>query len=171
MAEPEANLRARCRIFLNACLSAPSFYSSIEHGQKLRGTQEQRQRAWGRLKAQGVKTGLADVFVWAPGFFLAVELKARKNTTSDAQDAFRDAMLILGHGYAVCRSVEAFGEALAAHGVTMAAAWRIHARCHDAALDGAFVVRKRKPSKPRQPKPTRRQVAAGNRLSLVGVRG
>ena len=171
MAQSEARLRARVRMFLKDCLPAPVYFTAIEHGVKLVGTKEQRERAWGRLKAQGVKTGLADIFVWSPGRFLALELKSGKNTTSDAQDAFRDALHALVHSYAVCWTVEDVGLALIRHDIALPANWHFQSMHHDAALATDRHKAVRKPSKPRQPKPTRRQVAAGNRLSLVGVRG
>lgn len=158
-------------MFLKDCLPAPCFSTAIEHGVKLVGTKEQRERAWGRLKAQGVKTGLADIFVWSPSRFLALELKAGKNTTSDAQDAFRDALHALGHSYAVCWKVEDVGLALIRHDIALPANWHLQAIHHDAALATDRHKAVRKVVRPVKAKPTRRQVEGGNRLALAMARG
>lgn len=172
---PEDRLRARCRLFLQGVLMPPCYFTAIEHGQKLRGTKEERARAWGRLKAQGIKTGLADLFVWATERrFIAIELKVGSNTTSDAQDVFGAAMVTLGHPYEVCYSVEQVGQVLERHDVPLAAGWREIARGHDAAL----AVEAPRKSRGKGPvgkksahKPTRRQVSAGNRMALLMARG
>ena len=156
---PEDRLRARCRLFLDGALLPPCFYTAIEHGLKMRGTQEERERAWGRLKAQGVKTGLADLFVWAPGYFHAIELKSGKNDTTDAQDVFRDALKAMGHGYEVARSVTQLGDALAANLIPLAANWRIQAAHHDAALAVDRPAKKARTPRANPTRPTRQQVA------------
>ena len=162
MMRPEDRLQARCRMFLDAHLVRPCWWSSVGHERKQTLRQGQMQ------KARGVKRGLPDVMIWAPGYFCGVELKAGKNDTTDAQNGFAAAMAALQHGYAVVRSVEQLGEALERHGIPLAPGWRIAAQHHDAALDGEPKPA-RKPSKPRAAKPTRGQVAVGNRLALWGA--
>lgn len=164
MARPEDRLQSRCRMFLDACLPAPCWWSSVGHERKQTLIQGAMQ------KARGIKRGLPDIMVWAPGYFLGVELKAGANKATDAQQQFASRMAALGHGAVVVRSVEALGEALVQHGIPMAQHWRVAAQSHDAALDVAPA--KHAPRKPKRiaTKPTLRQIARGNRLSLVGVR-
>lgn len=162
MRRPEDRLQARVRMFLDAHLAPPAWWSSVGHERKQTLAQGAAQ------KARGIRRGLPDVMIWAPGYFLGVELKAGKNRTTDAQDGFAQAMARLGHGYAVVRSVEQLGEVLQDNGVGMLWGWRQKAQIHDAALDGEKPA-PRKLSRPRAAKPTRAQVAAGNRMALVGV--
>lgn len=159
---PEDRLQARCRMFLDAHLVRPCWWSSVGHERKQTLRQGQMQ------KARGVKRGLPDVMIWAPGYFCGVELKAGKNDTTDAQNGFAAAMAALGHGYAVVRSVEQLGEALAERGIPLAANWRLACQHHDAALD-APPKGHNKP--PRAAKPTRSQIARGNRIALALARG
>jgi hypothetical protein len=163
---PEDRLQSRCRMFLDACLPPPCWWSSVGHERKQTPIQGMMQ------KARGVKRGLPDVMVWAPGYFLGVELKAGKNTTSDAQDGFAEAMARLGHGYVVVRSVEALAEALERHGIPLNGAWRQAAQIHDATLAAAVPVVKRtgKTSGKVSRRPTLAQVARGNAASLFGVK-
>jgi hypothetical protein len=160
---PEDRLQSRVRMFLDAYLSPPVWWSSVGHERKQTLAQGAAQ------KARGIRRGLPDVMIWAPSYFLGVELKAGKNGTTDAQNVFQAQMAVLGHGYEVVRSVEQLGEKLVQHGIPLAGGWRIAAQLHDHALDGATPPRK--PSKPRTPKPTRTQVAAGNRVALAMARG
>ena len=163
---PEDRLQSRCRMFLDACLLPSCWWSSIAHERKQTPRQGQMQ------KARGVKAGLADIMVWAPGYFLGVELKVGKNSTSDAQDGFGEAMVRLGNGYEVVRSVEALGEALERHGIPVAAGWRVKAQIHDAELAAVAPVVKRtgKTTGKTLRRPTLKQVARGNRMAMVGVK-
>jgi hypothetical protein len=167
---PEARLRARCAMFLKSHLVPPCWFSALEHGRAHRGTAEQRAREWQHLARQGVQKGIGDMIVLAPGCVMFLELKAGANKQSDAQHAFQAVMAVLGHGYAVVRSVEQLGEVLQDSGIPLAAGWRIKAQLHDAALDGEAPARK-KPARKLQQKPTRTQIAAGNRVALAMARG
>ena len=161
---PEDRLQSRARMFLDKYLAPPAYWSSVAHERKQTLRQGQMQ------KARGIKRGLPDVMVWSPGYFLGMELKAGKKSTTDAQDGFAAAMARNQHGYVVARSVEQLGEALLQHGIGLLWGWRQAAQLHDAALDGEAPARK--PSKPRSTsKPTRTQIAAGNRVALAMARG
>lgn len=151
MAQPEARLRSRCRLFLTSHLMHPCWFTAIEHGRKHHGTAEQRAREWQHMQAQGVKRGIGDILVLAPGYCCFIELKAGANKQSDSQYAFQAVMAALGHGYAVCRSVEQLAHALSERGIPLGPGWRLAAQHHDAALDGETL--KRKPSKPRIARP------------------
>jgi hypothetical protein len=159
---PEDRLQSRTRMFLDAHLAPPAYWSSVGHERKQTLRQGQMQ------KARGIKRGLPDVMIWSPGYFLGVELKAGKNSTTDAQDGFAQAMARNQHGYAVVRSVEQLGETLVQHGIGLLWGWQLAAQRHDAALDGEAPARKVS-ARPRTAKPTRAQVAAGNRMAMVGV--
>jgi hypothetical protein len=168
---PEDRLQSRARMFLDKFLAPPAYWSSVGHERKQTLRQGQMQ------KARGIKRGLPDVMVWSPGYFLGIELKSGKNSTTDAQDGFAEAMARNQHGYAVVRSVEQLGEALQQHGIGLLWGWRQAAQPHDAALDGEANLRTSKPkvrtsgAKVRTSKPTRKAVAAGNAASLFMARG
>jgi hypothetical protein len=150
-------------MFLDEHLLPPCWWSSVGHERK------QTLRQGAIQKARGIKRGLPDVMIWAPEFFLGVELKAAKNTTTDAQDGFAEAMERLGHGYAVVRSVVELGETILRHGIALSLHWRIFAEAHDLAL--CLAPPPSKPSrKPPTRKPTLAQIKRGNRLSLVGIK-
>jgi hypothetical protein len=156
-------------MLLDSHLLEPCWFTAIEHGRKHSGTAEQRARQWQHLKAQGVKQGVADLLILSPGFAMMVELKAAANKQSPAQMAMQQAMARLNHGYAVVRSVEQLGEVLQDNGIPLAPGWRLKAQMHDMALGGEAPARK-KPARNFQQKPTRAQVAAGNRASMVGLK-
>lgn len=159
---PEDRLQARCRMFLDTHLAPPAWWSSVGHERKQTLRQGQMQ------KARGIKRGLPDIMIWAPGYFLGVELKCGGNKPTDAQHAFHVAMSALGHGYDVVRSVEQLGESLINHGIPLALGWRLAAQHHDACLDGEPTIRKRT-AKPREAKPSRSQAKALLRLRGQGV--
>jgi hypothetical protein len=159
MAQPETRLQKRCRMFLDAYLAPPSHWSSVGRERKQSPRQGQEQNA------RGFKRGLPDIMVWVQSYWLGVELKSDKGRMTPDQYAFQAKMAALGHGYAVVRSVEQLGEVLQEHGIGMLWGWRQKAQLHDMALAGEAPPRK--PSRPRAAKPTRGQVAAGNRVALA----
>jgi hypothetical protein len=126
---PEDRLQSRSRMFLDSYMLPPCWWSSVGHEKKQTLRQGQIQ------KARGIRRGLPDVMIWAPGYFLGVELKAGKNTATEDQAAFGRAMAANQHGYELVRSVKQLGEALQRHGIPLAAGWQVAALHHDAALD------------------------------------
>jgi hypothetical protein len=170
MSRPEERLQIRCAMFCTSHVAPPTFWTAVEHGRAHKGTAEQRAREWQRMARAGVKKGLADLWFLAPSYVLLVELKTPSNKQTEAQCAFQAKMAVLGHGYEVVRSVEQLGETLVQHGIPLAAGWRVAAMHHDAALDGEAPARK-KPARKLQQKPTRTQIAAGNRVALAMARG
>lgn len=151
-------------MLLDAHLLPPCLWSSVAHER----LQTPRQGAM--QKARGIRRGLPDIMVWAFGYFLGVELKAGKGTTTDAQDGFAKAMAACQHGYEVVRSVEALGEALERHGIPLRAGWRVAAQIHDAALDVAVAPKTGRTTGRTIRKPTIKQAALGNRLAMVGFK-
>ena len=70
------------------------------------------------LVGMGVHPGFADLIVLCKGRVLFLELKSIKGRLSPAQEAFRDAVLAQGFGWAPVRSLDDALGALAAHGLT-----------------------------------------------------
>lgn len=169
MMQPEARLRARCAMLLKSHLAPPCWFSSVEHGRKHAGTPQQRAAEWTRLQAQGVKAGIGDMLILAPGFALWLELKAGVNKQSDAQLAMQIAMAALSHGYALVRSVEQLVDVLEQHGIPLLAGARVAALRHDGMLAVAVARKPARATKPAIAKPTPKQRAAMSRLRAKGV--
>ncbi|MFB2533055.1 VRR-NUC domain-containing protein [Paracoccus sp. p3-h83] len=70
------------------------------------------------LVGMGVRPGFADLMVLCDGRILFLELKSSKGQLSPDQEAFRDAVLAQGHGWALVRSLDDALGALADHGFT-----------------------------------------------------
>jgi hypothetical protein len=68
------------------------------------------------LVGMGVHAGFADLMVLHDGRFLFFELKAPKGRLRSDQEAFRDAVLAQGFGWALVRSLDDALGALADHG-------------------------------------------------------
>jgi hypothetical protein len=66
-----------------------------------------------KLKREGVKSGVADLFLAVPNKYhhgLYIEVKTLKGVLSDKQKAFRNAVLAQDYAYAVVRSLDRFIE-------------------------------------------------------------
>lgn len=79
-------------------------------------------REAGRLKAMGVRPGVADLlFIWKlSGNFIdsgAIELKAGKNALQESQKDFQEKWIGIGGHYALCRSLDEVMGALESWGV------------------------------------------------------
>jgi hypothetical protein len=70
------------------------------------------------LVGMGVHPGFADLIVLRDGRVLFLELKSLKGKLSPDQEAFRDAVLVQGFGWALVRSLDDALGALADHGFT-----------------------------------------------------
>jgi hypothetical protein len=70
------------------------------------------------LVGMGIHAGFADLMVMCGGRVLFLELKSLKGRLSPAQEAFRDAVLAQGFGWALVRSLDDALGALADHGFT-----------------------------------------------------
>jgi len=167
--QPEARLRARCAMLLGAHLAPPCWFTSVEHGRKHAGTPQQRAAEWTRLQAQGVKAGIGDMLILAPGYALWLELKSAIGRQSEAQLAMQQAITALGHGYAVVRSVEQLVGVLEQHGIPLHAGARVAALRHDGMLAVPAAVKPARTARPRAEKPTRKQLATLARLRAKGV--
>jgi len=70
------------------------------------------------LVGMGVHAGFADLLIICDGRVLFLELKAPKGHLRSVQEAFRDAVLSQGFGWALVRSLDDALGALADHGFT-----------------------------------------------------
>ena len=70
------------------------------------------------LVGMGVHAGFADLLVICDGRVLFLELKAPQGRLRAEQEAFRDAVLAQGFGWALVRSIDDALGALAEHGFT-----------------------------------------------------
>jgi len=70
------------------------------------------------LVGMGVHPGFADLMVLAEGRVLFLELKSPKGRMRPAQEAFRDAVMAQGFGWALVHSLDDALGALADHGFT-----------------------------------------------------
>lgn len=74
----------------------------------------------GAFRAMGVRAGVPDLIVWAPGGkSFGVELKAGRGTESDAQVLWRSTLETLGHRVYVCFSLDEVEAVLRLEGVPM----------------------------------------------------
>jgi hypothetical protein len=98
----EHALQKAVAVLLQAVLCAPYYWTGIDHAGRL----SPRQGA--DRKARGVKKGIADFLVMAPGpRVLWIEMKrdTRAAKQSDEQIGFEIAQQMLGASYVICRSV------------------------------------------------------------------
>ena len=98
----ETELQIAVAHFLELALAPHVYYTAIGHGGggRVRGA---------ILKAMGLKPGAPDLLFVRPsdGRACFIELKAKRGTTSDAQDKTHDDINLCGGLVSVCRSVEA----------------------------------------------------------------
>ena len=160
---PEDRLQIACAKYLRAALPKPGFYSGVEHARK------QSVRSGQIQKAKGVKRGLADLNIWFLGKYIGIELKAGKNTTSDSQDDFAEAMRANGFDYYVCRSVWDVDDALRASGVPVLRSMVILAEQADAALTIPQAVKPKRASKPRAARPAQSSLKRVAALRAKGI--
>lgn len=79
----------------------------------------------GKLRAEGVKAGVADLIVIAPHGVLAIELKTDTGRQSQSQRGWQSALEDVGHTYRICRSIDEVEEALREFGLHLhATVWR-----------------------------------------------
>jgi hypothetical protein len=70
-----------------------------------------------RLKKQGVRAGVPDIFIFWNGGYGVIELKIGKNELSKMQVIFRDEWVSRGDKYALCRTLDSVIATLKAWGV------------------------------------------------------
>jgi hypothetical protein len=96
----EADLQRAAQQYLTAALPRHEalFFHVPNGGYRPHGTA-------GRLKAEGVVPGVADIIIIWKGRALGIELKACTGRLSKAQQNWGDAFTLAGGCYAVCRSI------------------------------------------------------------------
>ena len=102
--------------FKNASTCGSSLNATLKRNQGL-GCRSGAKRQ-GILVGMGVHAGFADLMVMGDGRVLFLELKAPKGRLRPDQEAFRDAVLAQGFGWALVRSLDDALGALADHGFT-----------------------------------------------------
>jgi hypothetical protein len=85
---PEERLQVYVVRRLRDILPADAEFRAIEQGVHLRGTEEERARAWVRLMNKGVRPGVCDLHLWWRGVYLTIELKWGRNTVTEAEGKF-----------------------------------------------------------------------------------
>jgi len=121
------------------------------------------------MKAQGVAVGLMDGFIMGPDrFFAWMELKAGRNTTSDAQDGWAEHVSRCGFHWWLIRSVVELHDHLAAAGAPVTGYHRALAEGHDRALGEDAAPRKVSQRAGMKRKPSAKAKAFNNLFHGVG---
>ena len=113
---PEADLQRAVVVALRFALPKGAIVHHCANEVTEAGPRGARRQAI--LVSMGVHPGFADLIVLCDGRVLFLELKSLKGRLSPAQEAFRDAVLALGFGWALVRSLDDALGALADHGFT-----------------------------------------------------
>lgn len=95
-------------------LKVGDYLFSIPNGASLAGNKAQRARQMARLKAQGLKNGVSDLFLPVPRgnwHGLWIEMKSSKGRVSPSQAEWGELMIAQGYEFKVCYSAS---EAIAA---------------------------------------------------------
>lgn len=94
--KPEERLQIHIVRRLRDILPRDCEFRAVEQGVFLHGSPTQRMAAWQKLLNKGVKAGTTDLHFWWQGKYLTIELKAGKNTVTDAEAAFMNAIIAAG---------------------------------------------------------------------------
>ena len=113
---PEADLQRSVVIALRFALPKGAIIHHCANEVTEPGPRGARRQAI--LVGMGVHSGFADLIIICDGRVLLLELKSLKGKLSPAQEAFRDAILAQGFGWAMVRSLDDALGALADHGFT-----------------------------------------------------
>lgn len=111
MIGPEFRLHCAVATWLTVCLKPPAWWTSLEHGVKLPPA------TWRRMQRIGVRAGIPDILVVHDGRCHWIELKAGKNSTTEAQDVTHERLRAAGCPVVVCRSTDDVRANLMAWGV------------------------------------------------------
>ena len=99
--------------WLDRCLASPCVWFHVPNGEK------RSPRTAGLLKRMGVKKGVPDMFVFAPGITVAIELKAGRGRATPEQEDMLSRLNSFGVHTAVCKSIEQIEQALTFAGVPL----------------------------------------------------
>lgn len=169
MARPEHSLQTAIKRWITDCVTEPHVFLAFDR------TQASGKFTHAYEKARGIRAGTPDTQLLFRGRSMWVELKAGKNTTSDAQDELHAQMLGVGHRVRVCWTVGEYMAACQAEGVKLAQWAAARADGMDAMLAGAVAAAKaakpkapRLGAKPRTNRPSSRAIAIGIQSQLPG---
>jgi hypothetical protein len=113
---PEADLQRAVVAALRVALSRTAIVHHCANEVTEAGPRGAKRQAI--LVGMGVHPGFADLMVLTEGRVLFLELKSPKGRLRPAQEAFRDAVMAQGFGWALVRSLDEALGALADHGFT-----------------------------------------------------
>ena len=114
MRREEQNAQISVMQFLDAALVPPAFAFHVPNG----GKRSKVEAAI--LKAMGVKAGVPDVFVIAPGnTVVAIEMKAEKGSARKDQDRRMEDLRACGIPTAVCRTLAEVIDVVEAAGIRL----------------------------------------------------
>ena len=144
---PEERLQVYVVRCLRDILPADCEFRAIEQGVHLRGTDEERARAWMRLMNKGVRPGVCDLHFWWRGVYLTIELKWGSNTVTDTEAAFMLSIRRCGFHAAAAWSAAEVEQIIVAAGIPLSGGM--------AYIDARLAIEQpTKPrTKPRAPKP------------------
>lgn len=114
MKREEQNTQIAVVQFLDMALIPPAFAFHVPNGGQRTKTEAKI------LKAMGVKDGVPDLFIVAPGnTVVAIEMKAAKGRARNGQDERMAALRACGIPTAVCRTLDEVIEAVEAAGIRL----------------------------------------------------
>jgi hypothetical protein len=161
MAQPEHALQVQCVKFVRDCVAADHEFWACDRSKKQSELQHVRE------KSRGIRAGVSDTTLAVVGMpEIYIELKAGKNTPTDAQKDFGARMWRVGRKWYWANSVEFFRECLVAAGVPLRPNAHIVAMHLDALLAGTKARKTGKAPrsyKPRTAAPARSAIAAAQR--------
>lgn len=159
---PEHNLQVQIKKWARECIAEPHVFLAFDRS-RARGDFTHAREA-----ARGLRRGTPDTVLMFRARWMWVELKAGKNTTSDAQDLLHGEMSAIGHNVRVCWSVTDYWRCCVAEGVKMVQWAEARADGLDALLTGEGLP-KAKSAKPRQPRtkrPSSKAIAISTRYQM-----
>jgi len=160
----EHPIQVKVHEWVRECVPAPKVFIAFDRSKKTAQFTHLRQ------KAAGIRKGTADTLLMVPGLpDMWVELKRPGERPDDAQEKFGTDVKEVGRIWGWTDSVIGYAQLIAAWGVPVSRWDFIRAEHLDAVLLGramkeAGVVKVRKASKPRAPKPSPSQVRKLNRM-------
>lgn len=117
--QSEAQLHRAAARYLSLALGRAAVWSTVGHGAALGATVRDRAVRGARLKAMGVRPGVADIYIAWLGGTLWIELKSARGRQSPDQVEFQKRVEAIGHHYRVAYSLDGVMMALLEAGAPM----------------------------------------------------
>lgn len=157
--KPEHMLQIACKQWLTEALPPAVMWTAVDKATPMSGPDKRRAMViQAMLKARGIKNGVLDFHFWWQGVYLAVELKAGKGITSDAEDGWIEGLRREGFRAEVAWSVSQLEAHLRAAGFPVRASAK--------GIDERLPLRKKAGASGRVSKP--RTLGASQRAVRVG---